>query len=213
MNVTLVVAVATTLSVVSVAVKTGAPAVDDFTVNVTTPARVEAPEAADIVSVAPRSDASVTVLPETGLPVPSSNVTVMVAVLAPSATWVVGEAISVESSVSAGGIAVKLMLAGAVTVMPSVVSVAEKLAVPTVADFAVKVTTPEAFETPEAAEIVSLAPRSDVRVTVLPAMGLLFTSFSVTVMVEVVLPLAGTELCVVVPCAAALGAELLLYLA
>ena len=54
------------MSVESVAVKTGAPAVVDVTVKVTTPEPLDAPEAAEIVSVAPRLEARVTVLPETG---------------------------------------------------------------------------------------------------------------------------------------------------
>lgn len=60
-------------------------------------------------------------------------------------------------------------------------------------DFTVKVTTPPAFELPEAAEIVSLPPLLDERVTVLPETGLEFTSFKVTVIVLVVLPSAATD--------------------
>ena len=55
----------------------------------------------------------------------------------------------------------------------------------------VKVTTPLAFELPLAAEIVDVELLSD-NVTVLPATGLLFASFSVTVTVEVVVPSAVT---------------------
>jgi hypothetical protein len=57
----------------------------------------------------------------------------------------------------------------------------------------VNVTTPFASDGPEAAEIVSLAPRLEARVTVLPATGLLAAFFKVTVMVEVVTPSAATE--------------------
>ena len=53
------------VSVESVAVKTGAPAVVDLTVKVTTPEPSEAPEAAEMVSVAPRLEDRVTVFPET----------------------------------------------------------------------------------------------------------------------------------------------------
>jgi hypothetical protein len=56
----------------------------------------------------------------------------------------------------------------------------------------VKVTTPAAVDEPLAAEIVEL-PLPAVSVTVLPLTGLLFTSKSVTVTVEVVDPSAGTE--------------------
>ena len=54
------------VSVASVAVKTGAPTVEDFTVKVTTPAAVDWPVAAEIVSIAARLEASVTVFPATG---------------------------------------------------------------------------------------------------------------------------------------------------
>ena len=53
-------------SVVSVAVNVEVPIVDDFTVNVTTPEALDAPDALEIVSVPPRLDARVTVFPDTG---------------------------------------------------------------------------------------------------------------------------------------------------
>src|SRR5437667_298288 len=56
----------------------------------------------------------------------------------------------------------------------------------------VNVTTPLASEGPLAAEIVELPPLLD-SVTVLPLARLLFASFSVTVIVENVEPLATTE--------------------
>ena len=59
--------------------------------------------------------------------------------------------------------------------------------------FTVKVTTPLALEEPEAAEIVEL-PLPAAKVTVLPETALLFESFKVTVIVEVVDPSADTEL-------------------
>ena len=55
-------------------------------------------------------------------------------------------------------------------------------------DFTVKVTTPKLVEVPEAAEIVSFEPRLELRLTALPATGLLFASTRVTVMVDVVVP-------------------------
>ena len=71
---------------------------------------------------------------------------------------------------------------------------AVKTSAPAVVDFTVKVTTPRALLTPEARLMVG-DPGPDVcaRVTVLPATGLLSPSFKVTVIVEVVVPSAGTE--------------------
>jgi hypothetical protein len=56
----------------------------------------------------------------------------------------------------------------------------------------VKVTTPVALDEPLAAEIVEL-PLPAVSVTVLPLTGLLFASIRVTVIVEVVVPSAITD--------------------
>jgi hypothetical protein len=60
------VAVWVTVTLSPVAVKTGEPGVVEVTANVTTPEPLEAPEASEIVSVAPRLDTNVTVLPEMG---------------------------------------------------------------------------------------------------------------------------------------------------
>ena len=98
------------LSVVSVAVNTDEPTVDDLTVKVTTPKELEAPEAAEIVSVAPRLDARVTVFPETGFPFTSFRVTVMVEVAVPFATTEVGEAATVDCAAVTGP-AVKVTVA------------------------------------------------------------------------------------------------------
>ena len=57
-----------------------------------------------------------------------------------------------------------------------------------------KVTTPAVVEVPEAADTVSLAPRLETKVTVLPESGLEFASFNVMVRVEVLVPFAGIEL-------------------
>jgi hypothetical protein len=54
----------------------------------------------------------------------------------------------------------------------------------------VKVTIPEAFEGPEAAEIPSGTGLLELKLTDLPATALLYTSLSVTVIVEVVTPSA-----------------------
>ena len=42
---------------------------------------------------------------------------------------------------------------------------------PATADFTIKVTEPLAFDAPDAAEMVSLAPREEASVTVLPDIG------------------------------------------
>ena len=55
-------------------------------------------------------------------------------------------------------------------------------------------TTPLALDVPDAAEIVSVAPRLEARVTVFPETGLEFTSLRVTVSVEVVDPFAVTDI-------------------
>jgi hypothetical protein len=66
-------------------------------VKVTTPAALETPEAAEIVSVpTARLEASVTVLPATADPPPSFKVTVMVEGVEPLATTVPGEASTVD---------------------------------------------------------------------------------------------------------------------
>jgi len=189
----LTVAVCTTirLSLASVAVKIGAPVVVAFTVKVTTPDESEAPEAAEIVSAAPRLEASVTVLPETPRLLTFFKVTVMVDVEMPLAVTVVGEAATVELAPLVAVVA-KATLTVWLTTTLSVVSVAVKTGVPVVADFTLNVTTPVSLEGPEAAEMVSVAPRLEANVTVLPATGLLVASFKVTVMVEVVTPSLAT---------------------
>ena len=58
----------------------------------------------------------------------------------------------------------------------------------------VKITTPLLSEGPLAAEIVEWLPVFPVRVTELPLTGLLLASLSVTVIVEVVVPSARTDI-------------------
>lgn len=186
-NVTVAVCATTMTSVASVAVKMAEPVVVDFTVKLTTPEALEDPEAAEIVSVAPRLEASVTVLPETGALVRVNRVTVMVDVATPLAVTEVGDAPTVEW-VESGAPAAKVTVAVCAITIPSVVSVAVKMAEPAVVDFTVKETTPVVSEMPDAGNIVSVAPRFDVSVTVLPAAGLLLESFKVTVMVAVLTP-------------------------
>ena len=112
-------------SVTSVAVKPGEPGVEDLTVKVTMPEASESPEAAEIVSVGPRLEASVTALPETAAPPLSFNVTVMVEVLTPSARCEVGEAVTVEVVASAGTVAARKA-----TQMPALFSADDKVAFP-----------------------------------------------------------------------------------
>jgi len=109
-NVTVAVCVIVTLSVVSVAVKTSAPAVVDFTVNVTTPEASLGPDAGLIVGVpGPLVFAKVTVFPGTVFPFASFSVTVMVDVVEPSATTEVGDAVIVEVAGDAGGAMVNIV--------------------------------------------------------------------------------------------------------
>ena len=91
--------------------------------------------------------------------------------------------------------AVKVTLAvGVMTRLESDVSVALKTSVPAVVDVTLKVTTPEASLGPEAALMVEEpGPEVWARLTVLPATGLSLASSRVTVIVEVVVPSAGTE--------------------
>jgi hypothetical protein len=92
-------------------VNSGAPTVVDVTVKVTTPEPLEGPEAGEIVSVAPRLEASVTVLPETGLLLASLSVTVIVEVVEPSAVTELGEAPTVEAlALTAPAVMLKLLL-------------------------------------------------------------------------------------------------------
>ena len=185
---TVAVGVSTRLpSVISVAVKTDVPLLTEVTVKVTTPEALEDPEATEIVSVAPRLEASVTVLPETGALVRVNRVSVMVDVEVPLAVTEVSDALSVEW-VESGAPAAKVTVAVCAITIPSVVSVAVKMAEPAVVDFTVKETTPVVSEMPDAGNIVSVAPRFDVSVTVLPAARLLLESFKVTVMVAVLIP-------------------------
>jgi hypothetical protein len=119
-KVTVAVCVTVTESVVSVAVKTSAAAVVDFTVNVTTPEASLAPEAALMVGVPePEVLARVTVLPDTGLLFTSCKVTVTVEVVEPSAVTEVGEAETVDwAAVTAPAENVILALVTAVKVTP-----------------------------------------------------------------------------------------------
>ena len=175
----------TTESVVTVAVKTGEPGVVDFTVKVTTPEASEVPEAAEIVSLAPRLEARDTVLEATGVPPPSLRVTVMVEVVAPSAGTEPGVAATVELALLAGGTGANVMLAVWVTTKLSLTSVAVKTGEPVARDFTVKVATPATLVVPKAGVIVSDAPRLEASVTLLPTAGLLLPSSKVTVMVVV----------------------------
>lgn len=192
-KVTVAVWVTVTLSVVSVAVKVGVPVVEDFTVKVTTPELLDAPEVAETVSVGPRLDASVTVLPATGLLLASFRVTAMVEVVEPSAGMEDGEGDTVDCA-SLTAPAVNVTVAVGVTVTLSVVSVAVNTSAPAVMDLTVKVATPELSVVPWVVLTVGIpGPEVWAKVTDLPGTPLLLASFRVTVTVEVVEPSATTD--------------------
>jgi hypothetical protein len=178
-------------SVVSVAVSVLVPAVVDPTVPVVCPAAFVTAAGWTIVSVAPREDAKVTVLPATGLLLPSRRVIVIVDVTTPSATTVVGLAVTVEVVADTPPMT-NVTAAVWVTVIVSVVSVAVSVPVPAVVDRTVPVVCPLAFVTAAGWTIVSVAPRDDAKVTVLPATGLLLVSRKVIVIVDVATPSAVT---------------------
>lgn len=176
----------------AVAVKTSAPAVVDWTVKVAMPEPSVVADAGAMTGVpGPEVLASVTSLPDRGLLSPFFTVTVIVEVVVPSATTEVGEADTVELAALTAAER-KVTVAVCVTVTLSVVSVAVKTGEPAVEDFTVNVTTPEPLETPEAAEIVSVAPRLEASVTVLPGTAALVASFRVTVIVDSVAPSLAT---------------------
>ena len=89
------VCVTVTESVVSVAVNVAVPEFVDAVVNVATPLPFVVPETVASVLETP-VDATVTVLPDTGLELLSFKVTVIVEVVVPSAAIVVGLATTVD---------------------------------------------------------------------------------------------------------------------
>lgn len=86
----------------------------------------------------------------------------------------------------------KLTPAVCVITVVSVVSVAVKVTLPLVIELTVKLTTPEEFDAPDAAPTVTPAEGLAASVAVLPAMGLPYGSFSVSVITSPV-PFAVTE--------------------
>jgi hypothetical protein len=180
------------VSVVSVAVSVLVPAVVERTVPVVCPLALVTAAGCTIVSVAPREEAKVTVLPATGLLLVSRSVTVSVDVATPSAVTVVGLATTVEV-VADTAPAVNVTAAVWVTTMESVVSVAVSVLGPAVVDRTVPVVCPAALVTAAGCTIVSVAPRDDAKVTVLPLTGLLLASRKVIVIVDVVVPSATTD--------------------
>jgi preprotein translocase subunit YajC len=140
-NVTAAVWVIVTVSVVSVAVSVLVPALVERTVPVVCPFASVTAAGWVTVSAAPRDEDRATVLPLTGLPLPSRNVTVIVDVATPSAVTVVGLAVTVEV-VADTAPAVNVTEAVWVTVMRSVVSVAVIVAVPAVVERTVPVAWP-----------------------------------------------------------------------
>jgi hypothetical protein len=163
----------------------------DRTVPVVCPLALVTAAGCTRVSVAPREDASVTVLPATGLLLPSRRVMVIVDVVVPSAVTVVGLATTVEVVADTAPVA-NVTVAVGVSVIVSVVSVAVSVLVPAVAERTVPVVCPLALVTAAGWTMVSVAPRDDARVTALPLTGLLLVSRSVTVSVEVATPSAVT---------------------
>lgn len=119
---------------------------------------MEGPDAAEMVSVAPRLDVRVTVFPGTPIEMEFSRVTVTVEVVTPSAVMEVGDAETVET-VALGRGETKATVAVWVMIFESVESTAVYVDEPTVDDLTVKVTTPLALDGPEAAEIVSIVLR------------------------------------------------------
>jgi hypothetical protein len=190
-NVTAAVCVTVIASVVSVAVSVPVPAVVDRTVPVVCPLTLVTAAGWTRVSIAPRDEASVTVLPATGLLLPSRRVIVIVDVATPFATTVVGLATTLDVVADTPPVA-NVTTAVCVTVIVSVVSVAVTVLVPAVAERMVPVVCPLAFVTAAGWTMVSVAPRDDAKLTVLPLTGLLLVSRSVTVIVEVATPSAVT---------------------
>ena len=174
------------------------PATVDRTLNTANPLLLEFTEAGEIVSVDPRLEARVTLLPEIGLLLESSRVTVTVEAEFPSAVTEEGEALIVEVDRLTAP-ATKVTEAVEVRVRLAVESVAVKVDTPAEVELTVKVTFPEVSEGPEALDIVS-PPRLEARVTVLPGAGLLEVSRRVTVMIADEVPsavkLEGEELTV-----------------
>jgi hypothetical protein len=146
-----------------------------------------------IVSVAPREEANVTVLPATGLPFASRNVTVIVEVATPSPKTEAGLTVTVDTPAdTAPAVNVTETVCGSGSV--SVVSVAEIVLVPALVEPTLPVARPSASVGAAGCTIVSVAPREDARVTVLPLTGFPLASRSVTVIAEVATPSASTVL-------------------
>jgi hypothetical protein len=142
-----------------------------------------------IVSVAPREELNVTLAPCTGLLLASNTVTVMVLVVIPSATTLVGFDITVEVAPS-GEPAVKVT--GAVWEMLTPAATALITALPAVVEATVPVVCPAASVTETGCVIVSVGPLEELKVTLTPGTGLLLASSTVTVITLVSPPSAST---------------------
>src|SRR3954468_341917 len=116
---------------------------------------------------------------------------VMVEVVTPSAVTEPGAADTADCAAVTGP-TVNVTAAVCVTVTESVVSVAVYVVDSATVSLTVNVATPEAFVVPETVVIVE-EPPDFASVTVLPGTGCDWASFSVTVTVEVVTPLAVTD--------------------
>src|SRR3954471_6263836 len=177
-------------SVESVAVYVTVSTLESLTVKVATPLAFVDMLPGAIVEKPPPCP-SETVFPATRLPCASFSVTVIVAVVEPSASTEPGLVASVDvDALTAPG--TNWTSAVWATVSESVVSVAVYVTVSATASLTVNVAWPLASVVPDTVAIVEL-PEPAASVTVLPASGWLNASRIVAVIVEVVLPSAVIE--------------------
>jgi hypothetical protein len=169
---------------------TAVPEVIEDTVPLVCPAASVAPAGCAMVSVAPLEELNVTFTPGTGLLLASNTVTVIVLVADPSATRVVGLPTTVE--LAADGVLATNVTSAVSTTFTVPFTTALMVEVPVVMDETVPVITPDALVDPTGCVIVSVAPLEELKTTVAPGTGLLFTSRTVTVIVLVAAPSATT---------------------
>jgi hypothetical protein len=170
----------------TVAVTVFTSAVVDAKVVLYTPAGLVLPDALPKMLLEPVL-LSVTLWFGTGLPSPSSTVMVSVVVFVSLAVTVVGLAVNVVvAEAGAPGTNVTLVVSTTVPMVAVIVLLSALV------DARVAVKTPEALVEPEAGDKVLLEPVLP-RETACPAMGLPFTSYTLTVNVLSLLPLAVTD--------------------
>ena len=169
-----------TLSVVSVAVKVSASAVVHFTVNVTTPEALLAPDGALIIGEPlPVAFVRLIIFPDTGLLFVSFRVTVMVDVVDPSPTTVDGEADTVDvDALTVPAVPVAVNVTGEPVRLPLVaVRVFDPAVVPSVQ--LPTVAMPDPFVV--AVNVVAEPPPvATAKVTLTPDTGLLLASLTIT---------------------------------